>query len=49
MGGVSELIDMDIILIVIGAFLIIGIFIMIFFVDDPSNQDKKQIISYNAR
>jgi len=48
-GGVSELIDMDIILIVIGAFLIIGIFIMIFFVDDPSNQDKKQIISYNAR
>jgi len=48
-GGVSELIDMDIILIVIGAFLIIGIFIMIFFVDDPSNQHKKQIISYNAR
>jgi len=48
-GSVSELIDMDIILIVIGAFLIIGIFIMIFFVDDPSNQDKKQIISYNAR
>ena len=48
-GGVSELIDMDIILIVIGAFLLIGIFIMIFFVDDPSNQDKKQIISYNAR
>ena len=48
-GGVSELIDMDIILIVIGAFLLIGIFIMIFFVADPSNQDKKQIISYNAR
>ena len=48
-GSVSELIDTDIILIVIGAFLIIGIFIMIFFVDDPSNQDKKQIISYNAR
>ena len=48
-GGVSELIDMDIILIVIGAFLIIGIFIMIFFVDDPSNQHKKQIISYNVR
>ena len=48
-GGVSELIDTDIILIVIGAFLIIGIFIMIFFVDDPSNQHKKQIISYNAR
>ena len=48
-GGVSELIDTDIILIVIGAFLIIGIFIMIFFVDDPSNQDKKKIISYNAR
>ena len=48
-GGVSELIDMDIILIVIGAFLIIGIFIMIFFVDDPSNQDKKKIISYNDR
>ena len=48
-GSVSELIDMDIILIVIGAFLLIGIFIMIFFVDDPSNQDKKQIISYNAR
>ena len=48
-GSVSELIDTDIILIVIGAFLIIGIFIMIFFVDDPSNQQKKQIISYNAR
>lgn len=48
-GSVSELIDTDIILIVIGAFLLIGIFIMIFFVDDPSNQDKKQIISYNAR
>ena len=48
-GGVSELIDMAIILIVIGAFLIIGIFIMIFFVDDPSNQHKKQIISYNVR
>ena len=48
-GSVSELIDTDIILIVIGVFLIIGIFIMIFFVDDPSNQDKKQIISYNAR
>ena len=49
LGGVSELIDMDIILIVIGAFLIIGIFIMIFFVDDPSNHNKKQSISYNAR
>ena len=48
-GSVSETIHMDIILMGIGSFLIIGIFIMIFFVDDPSNKHKKQIISYNVR
>ena len=48
-GSVSEIIDMNIILMGIGTFLIIGIFIMIFFVDDPSNKHKKQIISYNVR
>jgi len=48
-GSISEFINMEIILMGIGVFLLIGIFIMIFFVDDPSNMHKKQIISYNVR
>ncbi len=48
-GSISEFINMEIILMGIGVFLLIGIFIMIFFVDDPSNIHKKQIISYNVR
>ena len=48
-GSISEFINMEIILMGIGIFLLIGIFIMIFFVDDPSNMHKKQIISYNVR
>ena len=36
-------------LVFIGSFLFIGILIMSFFLDDPSNQDKIQIIAYNAR
>ena len=48
-GSISEFINMEIILMGIGIFLLIGIFIMIFFVDDPSNIHKKQIISYNVR
>ncbi|MEC9273355.1 MAG: MFS transporter [Candidatus Neomarinimicrobiota bacterium] len=48
-GSISKFITMEIILMGIGVFLLIGIFIMIFFVDDPSNMHKKQIISYNVR
>ena len=40
-GGISEIIDMQTILIVIAAFLVIGILIMIFLVDDPNNKYKK--------
>jgi|TARA_A100001037_G_scaffold302254_1_gene333456 MFS family permease len=48
-GGISETIKMEIILMGIGILLLIGILIMIFFVNDPTNMRKKQIISYNNR
>ena len=48
-GSISTFISMEIILMVIGVFLLIGILTMIFFVDDPSNMRKKQVISYNTR
>ena len=48
-GSVSTIISMEIILMGIGVFLLIGIITMMFFVDDPSNMHKKQVISYNIR
>jgi MFS family permease len=48
-GSISTIISTEIILVGIGVFLLTGILTMIFFVDDPSNMHKKQVISYNIR